>query len=95
MASSKQYLDFILDQLSDIGGVTYRAMMGEYIIYYRQKIIGGIYDDRFLVKNTPASARLMPDAPAEIPYPGAKPMLLVTEVDDREFLSKLLNAMAE
>ena len=94
MASSKSYLEFIMDQLSELDGVTYRAMMGEYIIYYRGRIVGGIYDDRFLVKKTAASLRLMPDAPEEFPYEGAKPMLLVVDVDDREFLARLLNAMA-
>jgi TfoX/Sxy family transcriptional regulator of competence genes len=83
-----------MDQLSEFDGVTYRAMMGEYIIYYRGRIVGGINDDRFLVKKTEASLRLMPDAPEEIPYDGAKPMLLVVDVDDREFLAELFNAMA-
>ena len=93
MASTKGYLDFVLGQLSDSGEVTFRGMMGEYIIYFRDKIVGGIYDDRFLVKQTPSSKRLMPDAPLETPYEGAKEMLLVEDIDDREFLSGLLDAM--
>lgn len=93
MASSKEYLQFILDQLSDLEDISYRAMMGEYIIYYRQKIIGGIYDDRLLVKPVAAAVSLMPDAVYQLPYEGAKEMLLVNEVDSREFLMQLFNAM--
>lgn len=93
MASSKEYLNFVLDQLSGLNEITYRAMMGEYILYYRGKIIGGIYDDRLLVKPVMAAKRLMPDAVLEIPYDGAKEMLLVEDVDDREFLSGLVEAM--
>ena len=95
MALKKEYLDFILDQLSPLGEVSFRRMMGEYILYYQGKIIGGIYDDRFLVKRTPAAERLMPDAPLEVPYPGAKEMLLVDNVDDPAFLAQLLRAMAD
>ena len=95
MASSKGYLDFILDQLSDLPGVTTRAMMGEYILYCRGKIVGGIYDDRLLVKPTPAAIRLLPAAPRELPYEGAKEMLLVEEVDDREFLCELIGTIAD
>ena len=93
MASTKAYLDFILDQLSGLDEITYRAMMGEYIIYYRGRIVGGVYDDRFLVKPTKSAAAMMPDAEREFPYEGAKEMLLVDNVDDREFLQKLLEAM--
>ena len=93
MASSKEYLDFIMDQLSDLEEVNVRAMMGEYIIYYRGKIVGGIYDDRFLVKPVPAAVALMPDAQKEMPYEGAKEMLLVDNVDNREFMCNLLRAM--
>lgn len=93
MASSKEYLEFILEQLSDLEGISYRPMMGEYIIYYCGKIIGGIYDDRFLVKPVKAAAAMMPDAEREQPYEGAKEMLLVSRVDDRDFLCELLEAM--
>ena len=93
MASGKDYLDFILEQLSELDDVSYRAMMGEYVIYYRDKVVGGIYDDRFLVKPTKSAAAMMPDAELELPYEGAKKMLLVDEVDNKEFLSKLLEAM--
>ena len=93
MASSKTYLDFILDQLSDLEDISYRAMMGEFIIYYCDKIVGGIYDDRLLVKAVPAAIAYMPDASYELPYEGAKEMLLVDEVDDKTFLTGLFNAM--
>ncbi len=93
LASSKTYLQYILDQLSGLDGIAWRAMMGEYIIYYRGKIVGGIYDDRLLVKPLPSVVSLMPDAPRELPYEGAKPMLLVENTDDREFLESLLTAM--
>ena len=93
MASSKDYLEYILDQLSGLDDVSYRAMMGEYIIYYRGKIVGGIYDDRFLVKPTKSALAMMPDAESELPYEGAKEMLLVNDVENREFLRELLEAM--
>ena len=93
MASTKEYLDFILDQLSGLDEITYRAMMGEYIIYYRGRIVGGVYDDRFLVKPTKTAMAMMPDAERELPYEGAKEMLLVDNVDDREFLQRLLEEM--
>ena len=95
MASGKEYLDFILEQLSGLENVSYRPMMGEYILYWRGKIIGGIYDDRFLVKPVKSALRMMPDAEREIPYEGAKEMLLVDNVDNREFLTELLTAMYE
>ena len=93
MASSKEYLDFILEQLSELNDVSYRAMMGEFIIYYRGKIVGGIYDDRFLVKPTKSAVAMMPNADMEQPYDGAKEMLLVDDVDNKEFLTELLEAM--
>ena len=93
MASSKGYLDFILDQLSELEDVSYRAMMGEFILYYRGKVVGGIYDDRFLVKPTKSAAAMMPNAVRELPYEGAKEMLLVDNVENREFLRDLLEAM--
>ena len=95
MASSKEYLDFILEQLSELEDVSYRAMMGEYILYYRGKVVGGIYDDRFLVKPTKSATTMMPNADMELPYEGAKEMLLVDDVDNREFLRELLDAMYE
>ena len=94
MASSKDYLEYVLDQLSTLDDISYRAMMGEYIIYYQGKIVGGIYDDRFLVKPTKSALDLMPDASRELPYEGAKEMLLVEDIDDRDFLNELLNAIA-
>ena len=93
MASGREYLDFILEQLSELDGIAYRPMMGEYILYMHGKVIGGIYDDRFLVKPTKAALAMMPDADRELPYEGAKEMLLVDNVDDRAFLKELLTAM--
>lgn len=93
MASSKEYLDFILDQLSELEEITYRAMMGEYIIYYRGKIVGGIYDDRLLVKPVKSAVSFMPNATYELPYKGVKEMLSVDNVDSKEFLTGLFNAM--
>ena len=93
MASSKGYLDFIMEQLSDLKDVSCRAMMGEYIIYYRGKVVGGIYDDRFLVKPTKSAVAMMPNAGMELPYDGAKEMLLVDNVENKDFLRELLEAM--
>ena len=94
MASSREYLEYVLEQLSGVEDITFRPMMGEYIIYCEGKVIGGVYDDRFLVKPTKSAKQLMPDAPAELPYEGAKEMLLA-DVDSRELLEKLIPAIAE
>ena len=93
MASSKEYLEFVLEQLSGAEGISCKAMMGEYILYCQRKIVGGVYDDRFLVKPTPSARRMMPDAPMEFPYDGAKEMLLVDRIEDRDFLTDLIEAM--
>ena len=93
MASTKDYLDFILEQLSELDEISYRAMMGEYVLYYRGKVFGGIYDNRFLVKPTKSAGAMMPYADIEIPYEGAKEMILVADVENREFLRDLLEAM--
>ena len=95
MASTKDYLDFILEQLSGLDEISYRAMMGEYVLYYRGKVFGGIYDDRFLVKPTKSAKAMMPDADMELPYEGAKEMILVDDVDNKEFLKELVEAMYE
>ena len=95
MASSKEYLDFILEQLSELDEITYRGMMGEYIIYYRGKVVGGIYDDRFLVKNIKEAADMMPEATLELPYDGAKEMLMVDDIENKEFLRDLLEGMVD
>lgn len=92
MGSTKEYLEYILDS-TDLEDISYRAMMGEYIIYYKGKIVGGIYDDRFLIKPVKAAKEMMPDADMELPYEGAKEMLLVDDVDDSEFLCQLFEAM--
>ena len=93
MASSKEYLDCNLEQVSELDNVSYKAMMGEFIIYYNGKIIGGIYDDRFLVKPVKSAIALMPNAKYELPYDGAKEMLLVDDVDNKEFLIGLFDAL--
>ena len=93
MASSREYLDYILEQLSGLEEVSFRAMMGEFLLYYQGRVIGGIYDDRLLVKPTPSALAMMPRAARELPYEGAKEMLLVEETDDRELLAALLNAV--
>ena len=93
MASSKDYLEYILDQLSGLDDISYRSMMGEYIIYYRGKVVGGIYDDRFLIKPVKSAVSMMQDAEMELPYEGAKEMLLVDDVENREFLYELLEMM--
>ena len=93
MASSKTYLDFILEQLSELQDIRYRAMMGEFIIYYRDKIVGGIYDDRLLIKAVPSAIAYMPNASYELPYHGAKELLLVDEVDVKAFITGVVNAM--
>ena len=93
MASSKEYLHYILEQLSGLEEITYRAMMGEFILYYRGRIVGGIYDDRLLVKPVKAALSAMPSAVYEPPYDGAKPMLLVEEVDSKEFLTRRFTSM--
>jgi tfoX N-domain family protein len=93
MASSKEYLAYILEQLSGLEDIRYRAMMGEYILYYREKVVGGVYDDRFLIKNVTAARESMLDASLERPYEGAKEMLLVENIEDREFLTDLFNSI--
>jgi TfoX/Sxy family transcriptional regulator of competence genes len=95
MASTKEYLDFILEQLSDLDEISFRAMMGEYIIYYRGKVVGGIYDDRFLVKPTKSAMEMMPNADMEQPYDGAKQMILVDDVDNRGVMYRLIQAIWE
>ena len=93
MASRTEYLDYVLAQLSDLEGVTHRAMMGEYLLYWQGKLFGGVYDDRLLVKPVPAARALLPDAPEEAPYEGAKPMLLVEDMEDGALLARLVTAM--
>jgi TfoX/Sxy family transcriptional regulator of competence genes len=95
MSSTKEYLDFILEQLSELADISYRAMMGEYILYYKSKVIGGIYDDRFLVKPCKSAKEMMPEADMQLPYEGAKEMILVDDVENKEFLAELLMAMYE
>ena len=95
MASSKGYLQFVLDQLSELEDVSHRAMMGEYLLYYRGKVFGGIYDDRLLIKPTGSVLALTPNPRMELPYAGAKELLLVENVEDREYLCQLVQAMYE
>ena len=93
MASSKEYLDFVLEQLSELDDISYKSMMGEFIIYYRRKIVGGVYDDRFLVKPVKAAKDMMPEAELDLPYEGAKEMFLVDNLENKEFLRDLLKTM--
>jgi len=93
MASSKDYLDYILEQLDGIEDISCRAMMGEYVLYYKGKVFGGIYDNRFLVKPIASAKAMMPDASMELPYEGGKEMLMVEDIEDREFLLQLIEAM--
>ena len=95
MASSKEYLDFILDQLTGLEGISYRAMMGEYILYYKNKVIGGIYGNRFLLKITESSEKFILNAKIEIPYEGAKGMLLFDDFENKELLVELFEKMYE
>ena len=95
MASGREYLQYVLEQLGEVEGLRYRPMMGEYIIYCHNKVVGGIYDDRLLVKPTKSALSLLPEAPREEPYPGGKPMLLVTEMDNKSLLRELLEAVAQ
>ena len=90
MATSKEYMDYILDQLSGVEGITHRKMMGEYILYIHGRIAAYVCNDRLLVKPVAAAKRLLPDAPMEAPYPGAKEMLLVEDTDDRVLMERLL-----
>ena len=94
MATDSGYFAYIWEQLSGLADAAYRPMMGEYILYCAGKVVGGVYDNRLLVKPTPSAEKLMPQAPRTLPYEGAKPMLLVEEVDDRAFLSRLMSAVA-
>ncbi|MBU5462032.1 TfoX/Sxy family protein [Lachnoclostridium sp. MSJ-17] len=95
MATSKEYLQYILEQLGGIDEISHRAMMGEYVIYCKGKVVGGLYDNRFLIKPVKSARELLPDAPLEEPYPGAKEMLLVTEPEDSQLMEKLLNSVAD
>ncbi len=95
MASTKEYLEYVLEQLSEVDGLRYRPMMGEYLIYCKNKLVGGVYDDRLLVKPTKSALALLPDAPREEPYPGGRPMLLVTEMENKRLLQELLEAIAD
>ena len=93
MATSKEYLSYILEQLGEIGNISHRAMMGEYVLYYKDKVIGGIYDNRFLVKPVKSAVALLPDAPMETPYEGAKDMLMIEDVENHALMAGLMEAM--
>ncbi|WP_316631710.1 TfoX/Sxy family protein [uncultured Ruminococcus sp.] len=95
MASTKDYLDYVLEQLGDVQELSHRSMMGEYILYVEGKVFGGIYDNRLLIKPTKSAREMLPDAPMELPYEGAKEMLLVEELDDRALLTQVVTAMAD
>ena len=95
MASSKEYLDFILDQFSELEEMSYRQMMGEYILYYRGKIIGGIYDNRLLLKPVKVVMDQLEQTRLERPYEGAKEMILLEDLEDKLFLARLIKEMYE
>lgn len=93
MATSKEYLTFVSEQLSGICGITYRQMMGEYIIYLNGKTAAYLCDDRFLVKPVPSAEAMLPNAPHEPPYDGARDMILVEQIEDKQFLEELFAAI--
>lgn len=93
MATSKEFLNFVLDQLSDLDGITYRQMMGEYIIYYGGKIAAYLCDNRMLIKPVKSAFAMMQGAPLEAPYEGAKEMILAENIDDRDFMTALFHAI--
>ena len=95
MASSKEYLEYVLEQLQQVEGLRYRPMMGEYLLYCRGRVVGGVYDDRLLVKDTESARALLPEAPQELPYPGGREMLLVTDMDNKSLLQQLLEAVSK
>lgn len=95
MASSREYLEFILDQYRELDGISYRPMMGEFILYCKGVVFGGVYDDRFLVKPLESAKEIIPNAKLVIPYPGSKGLLLVPDVDDEDTLIKLAKAIFE
>lgn len=95
MASSKEYLEYVLEQLQQVEGLRYRPMMGEYLLYCRGRVVGGVYDDRLLVKDTESARALLPEAPRELPYPGGREMLLVTDMDNKSLLQRLLEAVSK
>lgn len=93
MSSSKDFLDFVLDQLSGLPDISWRAMMGEYIIYYRGKVVGGIYDNRFLIKPTDSVLKIISNAKMETPYPGGRPMVMITDIENTELLENVFNVL--
>ena len=95
MASSKEYLDFVLEQLSELEEMSYRPMMGEYILYYRGKIIGGIYDNRLLLKPVKAIMGQLGQTRLERPYEGAKEIILLEDLEHKLFLARLIKDMYE
>ena len=92
MSSSKDFLDFVLGQLSVLSDIDYRSMMGEFIIYYNGKIVGGIYDNRLLIKPTESVLKIIPNAKTEIPYPNGKPMVVITDIENQDLLKQVFNA---
>ena len=88
MASSKEYRDFILEQLSLLDNITCKSMMGEYLLYYKDLLFGGIYDDRFLVKIVSTNSKY--NMEEQLPYEGAKNMYLVEDVENRELLKEIV-----
>ncbi len=90
MATSKEFRDYVVEQLSDLGNITCRPMMGEYLLYYKDILFGGIYDERVLVKNVPSNQCF--DMSLEIPYTGAKPMYMIEEIENKEYMYQIILA---
>lgn len=93
MSKNNELADYVMEQLSDLGEIRNIPMMGGYIFYYRERIFGGIYESGFMVKVTEAGKKYMPDSVPEPPYEGAKPMLPVTILEDKEMLQKMVEEM--
>lgn len=88
--TTRSFFEYVSDQLSELSDVTFRPMMGEYIIYFKGKVVGGIYDDRLLLKPTEGVEKMLTEVKLELPYEGSKPMISVTDIDDKEFLTDLI-----
>lgn len=93
MSSSRDFLDFVLEHLSSLPYITYRAMMGEFVIYYHGTVVGGVYDNRLLIKPTESVKKIIPNAIMEVPYPGSKPMVMIDDIENPELLERVFNAV--
>lgn len=89
MPSTKEFLNYVLDQLNDLEDITYRYMMSEYIIYYKGKIAGGIFDNRLMIKPVKSAIDFIENPIYDIPFDGAKEWILIEDIEDKEFLTEL------